>query len=167
MRIHLLGVLATGIVKNYSELVNFFEETFFGFQFKDFTLLERNLQDVLSDLEKFGFIKLKGETIAVTRLGRRVSQLYIDPVSANIVIKGIIKSLMYPDYEPIMFIHLFSLVPDISRIHLKKRDWGKIDKLYEEYHPKLLSDKQLVWNFDFEKDIEAFKTALILLDRIE
>lgn len=167
LRIHLLGVLATGIVKNWSELKTFFEETFFGFQFNDFALLERNLSDVMSDLEKFGFIKLKNEIITVTKLGRRVSQLYIDPVSADIIIKGAIKSLGYPDYVPVMFIQLFCLVPDIRRIRLKKKDWEKINSLFDENRTKLLSDSDKLWNFDYEKNIEAFKTALILLDWIE
>ena len=167
LRIHLLGVLATGIVKNYTELNEFLRDTFYGFKFKDDKRLESGLRDVISDLEKFGFIKLRNESIIVTRLGRRVSQLYIDPVSADILINGIIKSLRYPDYEPIMFVHLFSLVPDIRRIRLKKKDWGKIDADYYLVRDKLLSDAKMLWNFNFEIDIEAFKTALIFLDWIE
>ncbi len=167
LRIHLLGVLATGIVHTYAELKSFLEETFFGFQYNNFSLLENNLKGVITDLEDFGFIKLKGEQIIVTRLGRRVSQLYIDPVSANIIIKGIIKSLSYPDYNPLMFIHLFCLVPDIRRIRLRKTDWGRIDQEYNEAKDKLLSDPKVIWNFKFENDVEAFKTATIILDWIE
>jgi helicase len=166
LRIHLLGVLATGIVKTYGELKNFLEDTFFGFQYNNFSLLEKNLRDVISDLEGFGFIKVKSESIAVTRIGRRVSQLYIDPVTANIILNALIKSLSSPEFKPMMFLHLYCLVPDITRIHLKKKDWGKIDTLYEDFKENLLSDPQIIWNFDYERDIEAFKTALIIQDWI-
>lgn len=167
LRIHLLGALATGIVSTYEDLKTFLEETFFGFQYNDFSLLEGNLQAVITDLESFGFIKSKSERIIVTRLGRRVSQLYIDPVSANIIIKGAIKSLSSPQLNPLMFIHLFCLVPDIRRIRLRKTDWGTINDSYEASKEHLLSDPQVIWNFKYENDVEAFKTALILLDWIE
>ena len=167
LRIHLLGVLATGIVKTYGEVKTFLEETFFGFHYNNFSLLEKNLKDVLTDLENFGFIKLKNEQIVVTRLGKRVSQLYVDPVSANIIIKGMIKSLAYPEYNPLMFIHIFCLVPDIRRIRLRKKDWEKIYTLYDATKQKLLSDSKVIWNFDYENDLEAFKTALIMIDWID
>ncbi len=166
LRIHLLGVLATGIVNNYTEVKSFLEETFYGFQFNDFERLERNLKKVIESLEKFGFIKGKGEDILITRLGRRVSQLYIDPVTANIIIMGLIKSLSYSDYKPLMFIHLFCLVPDIRRISMKKKEWGKIDVLFEEERGNLLSVEDSNFKFKTENEIESFKTALIIIDWI-
>lgn len=166
LRIHLLGFLATSVVKTYSDLQEILQETFFGFQYNDYSLLEKNLRDVTNDLESFGFIKLRTESIKVTRLGKRVSQLYIDPVTANIIIDGIIKALTAPEYNPLMFMHLFSLVPDIRRIHLKKHDWGKLDELYARERDKLLSDPRELWHIDYQKEIDAFKTALIVQEWI-
>lgn len=167
LRIHLLGVLSTGIVKTYSDLQQFLQDSFYGYQYNNFSLLERNLRIVTDDLEEFGFIKVRNELIQVTKLGRRVSQLYIDPVTANIIIKGMIKALRFPDYKPLMFIHLLCLVPDIRRIRIKKKEWGKLDYIYAEARDKLLSGTDVIEKFDTERDIEAFKTALIILDWIK
>ncbi len=80
LRFHLLALIASFPLATRESIIAFFSSTFFGTQYGSHAL-ENRIQRVLRDLEGMGFIKM-GDTIQATRLGARVAQLYIDPLTA-------------------------------------------------------------------------------------
>ncbi|MEA1925593.1 MAG: DEAD/DEAH box helicase [Candidatus Altiarchaeota archaeon] len=82
LRCHVLASIASSFTRTRDSLTEFFQSTFFGFQYgiEGFSSL---LEKVLDKLELWGFIKtgLNG-LLLPTDLGRRVSELYIDPKTA-------------------------------------------------------------------------------------
>ncbi len=112
LRTHVLALVATGGVSTKSSLMDFFSRTFYAHQYKDMAALEREIDSVLDLLEGFNFIKREssgksgGESfgefmsassmvsgtdveISATKIGRRVAELYIDPLTADHMIRSL------------------------------------------------------------------------------
>jgi len=96
LRTHVLASFAAGLVSSEKELRQFFALTLFAFQ-HDLYVLDEVLDQALLDLMEWEFLETssedegqKSETedemIRPTRLGRKVSQLYVDPASAAIIV---------------------------------------------------------------------------------
>ena len=83
LRTHVLAFIASGMLKTHEGILNFLDETLYGYQFSNTREMEEILKDVLRELEKWQFIAKMGSTYVPTRIGARVSELYIDPLSAK------------------------------------------------------------------------------------
>jgi helicase len=83
LRTHLLAFVATGMLRSREGILGFMEETLYGHQFADTREMGELVSDVLGELAAWKFIEKRGSFYEPTRLGRRVSELYIDPLSAK------------------------------------------------------------------------------------
>ncbi|MBU0953472.1 MAG: DEAD/DEAH box helicase [Nanoarchaeota archaeon] len=102
LRTHVLALLASNVVTTKPELFSFFAKTFYAHQYGDLPALNQKLEKVLALLQEFGLIAVAAEpikqgnpfrkasdtaaTLTATKIGKRVSELYLDPVSANNII---------------------------------------------------------------------------------
>jgi helicase len=86
LRTVLLATIASGLVWNDTSLESLFSKTFFAFQYGNLAELIKMLNSVLDDLEHMGFVLVKEANgtfqYLPTKLGKRVSDLYLDPASA-------------------------------------------------------------------------------------
>jgi len=98
LRTSLLGLVASGFITNKNEMTNLFKKSFYGFQYGNDWTFEDKLLDILETLKLYGFVKLEGETIRPTLLGKRISELYIDPETAYKIIKSIQKEQETTDF---------------------------------------------------------------------
>ena len=89
LRMHVLSLFSSGVVKTEEELLGFFEQTFLGSQMDDLYHLEMLLDKVIKLLIKFEFVEEFEGNLRVTLLGKRVSQLYLDPLTANHLVQCI------------------------------------------------------------------------------
>jgi helicase len=96
LRTHVLALIAGGVVSSKKELSEFFSKTFYAFQYRDMTRLKNHLDKIVGMLEGFGFIKSQetsrqefrpayfweddNYSLEATKTGKRVSELYIDPL---------------------------------------------------------------------------------------
>ena len=106
LRTYLLSLIATDFVSNKKQILDFFSKTFWAFQYEDMMQLEFIIDKMLDLLEKWEFIQRKGnddfvsgddlgnEKIKPTFLGKRVAELYLDPLTANYLIECIKKSVL-------------------------------------------------------------------------
>ncbi|MBI5880871.1 hypothetical protein HZB90_01945 [archaeon] len=106
LRTYILSLIATDFVKSKKELMDFFSRTFWAFQFKDMDKLGAIIDKMLDLLERYEFILQKRQdefvdaseirdiedSVRATLLGRRVAQLYIDPLTAHHLIKCVRRS---------------------------------------------------------------------------
>ncbi|MDE1855397.1 MAG: DEAD/DEAH box helicase [Candidatus Micrarchaeota archaeon] len=83
LRMHVLAFIATRMLKTKEGIHAFLRETLYGYQFANTHELDVILTNVLSELEAWRFIERKGSVYEPTRIGQRVSELYIDPLSAK------------------------------------------------------------------------------------
>lgn len=92
LRMHVLGFVATQMLKTREGMLSFLDETLYGFQFSNTRELEELLADVLKQLESWGFISRQGSVYMPTRIGHRISELYIDPLSARWLLDALPKA---------------------------------------------------------------------------
>ena len=81
LRFHVLAAIASDFTRTQEALLDFFRSTFFGYQY-GLAGFESLLGRIIDDLVTWGFIKKTGRFLIPTALGKRVSELYIDPRTA-------------------------------------------------------------------------------------
>lgn len=91
LRTHLLSTFAAGFARNETELKAFMATTFYAQQ-QDPWSLDVALEKVIDFLRDNAMIETSGENdLLATRLGSLVSKLYIDPLSAVIMLECLAK----------------------------------------------------------------------------
>ena len=175
LRMHSLALIASGITFSKESLLEFFSKTFYAHQYGDLSLLKSKLEGVIEMLKDFGFVKsdkksdsenpfrsasdLAGdEKLEATLIGKRVSELYIDPVTAHYLIKNLGKS----DKS----IHPFALLQLISNtlemrpaLSLRKNDFERINELLAENEKLLLEKPPNPWDIEYDDYLRSLKTA--------
>ncbi len=86
LRTHVLSFIATDFLTMEDSICAFLYESFYGHQRNERRELKNITRDILAELEEWEFIEREGSSYRATKIGRRVSELYIDPVSAKWII---------------------------------------------------------------------------------
>ncbi len=81
LRGHCLGLIAAGHCRDYAELESFLEKTFFAKQYGNARQLLNLVERVVTELVENDFVREKSGLVA-TPLGKRASELYVDPLTA-------------------------------------------------------------------------------------
>ena len=89
LRMHTLAAIASGFVFDLQSLEEFYKRTFYALQYGNLKELFLKLQGILEELENLGFILTTEEEMRATKLGKRVSELYLDPLSAYKMIQAL------------------------------------------------------------------------------
>ncbi|MFH0956757.1 MAG: helicase-related protein, partial [Candidatus Aenigmatarchaeota archaeon] len=200
LRTHVLSLIATGGVSTKESLLEFFGKTFYAHQYKDMTALERVVDSVLGTLRRFGFVEdalgkekdsdaLGGfvrasalscgekEELRATKIGKRVAELYIDPLSANHMIKGLSKMKEEGKESELSVMHVLSgcleMKPGLS-LRKKDVDAGKggengetLSSFMVQYNGHLVGRIPTEWELDYEDFMRALKLARLLSEWIE
>ncbi|MFO7711552.1 MAG: helicase-related protein [Candidatus Woesearchaeota archaeon] len=172
LRTYLLSLIATKLVSTKEEILDFFEETFWAHQFKDMNRLEMIIEKMLDYLEHWEFIRGSGDFVAaneeqrykVTYLGRRVSELYIDPYTAH----GIIKGLRKGGDEPMGLLHLMANTLEMRPLlRVRAKEMDDIQEILVKYEDTLLVNEPSIYEPEYEEFLDALKTASCLHDWID
>ncbi len=90
LRMHTLGLIASGYCKSFSSLYEFFQKSLFAFQYGSTTELLQMVEQAVFELKDMEFVSERSSgNLLPTPLGKRVSELYIDPLSANAFVEFI------------------------------------------------------------------------------
>jgi helicase len=83
LRVHALALVASNSANSFKQLFEFFQRTFFAHHYGTAEQLFEKVEFVVDDLERMGFLKETTNTALVASpLGKRASELYIDPQTA-------------------------------------------------------------------------------------
>lgn len=164
LRAHVLSTIASGYARSYRGLTEFFSKTFYAFQYTP-SIMESAIRKILDFLLKEGMIEIEGRWIHATRFGKRVSELYIDPLSAIIIRDGLkTRSEHVTEFS---FLHLICKTPDIGlRLYPKKGERDIIAKHAYKHEKEFLYAIPEDW-VDFEEFLAEVKTSLVLYAWIE
>jgi len=171
LRSHLLSTIAARFVKNESELKEFMGTTFYAQQQEPWHL-DATLQRVLDFLIQNGMINVgpAGE-LEPTKLGSLVSKLYIDPLSAVVMIENLrggnkrskadkVSQAERKRPSDLTLMHLITMTPDMSLLYIQAADsW--VEEFIECHQDELNSED----NYDYL--LREAKTAAMLMDWIE
>ncbi len=160
-----LSLIVTGDSTNLEEILEFVELTFFGYVYGSaISYIETRIKDVLSMLKINGLIK-QGIPLEPTRLGTRVAELYVDPLTAVIIKEGLEKASTLVEVPELSYLHLIATTPDMRTFFTKKSEEEQLDEIYQQMMSYLLTDLPET-NSEVLLEYQALKTALVLNDWI-
>ncbi len=164
LRMHMLALIASNFVFDLASMGQFFKKTFYAKQFGEMQALFEKLQSVLLQLQEMGFIEADEKHIKPTPIGTRVSELYLDPLSAFEMINALKKPARFSPFS-----HLF-LLSNCSEL----MPWLSVPKAREAglWEQLQLRKKEMPVNIDKEMFFDLnllrkFNTALMLEQWIE
>jgi helicase len=150
MRAHVLSAISTDFCRSRADLKAFMDTTFYAYQWGD---LSRVIDQVLEFLISEDMVlESKAGSLKATELGRSTSRLYIDPLSASIIVHGLKKAGARPAVFDAEFalLHLICSTPDVRALYLKRNDYSWIVNFMDQH-----ADDFLVEVPDsFEDDVE-------------
>ena len=138
LRPHVLATVATRFATTEDGLERFFARTFYAFQY-DPKMIGGKLGDILSFLHREQMVEFEGEELKATKFGRRVSELYIDPVSAVILRDGLYTRAK--DVTDVSLLHLISRTPDISpKLYPRRGEDEMLDLFAKEHQDEFMCE---------------------------
>ncbi|MHA2498582.1 MAG: DEAD/DEAH box helicase [Candidatus Hodarchaeales archaeon] len=172
LRQNLLGLIASKLVVDTASLDAFLEKTLLFNQVLQFDpeYLKDRVSKILTFLAERDFIVLgaNGE-LQATKYGTRVSQLYIDPLSANIIKEGLEKARaerVIGGLSSFALLHLAAATPDLSGPFVRRTEFNVLEMEVENREEEFLQAIPEPWSLEFEFFLSHVKTALILNDWI-
>jgi helicase len=124
LRPHVLSTIAAGYAHSEEGLYSFFARTFYAHQYGP-RLIKTKIGDILRFLFKEEMVLMDGKDLSATKFGKRVSELYIDPMSAVILRDGLFNRAK--KMTDLSVLHLISKTPDLSP--RPRPRGGEVDKL--------------------------------------
>jgi len=132
--------------------------TFYFHQRKQDRILEAVIGRALAFLDRAEMIVQQDDQLSATEYGMIVSQLYIDPASADLMLDGILKA---EDYSDIGLLQVICSTPDMYTLFVGNKDSHYLERFVLEHEGDLWID------FPYEEPegyLRALKTAMVLFD---
>ena len=183
LRMYVLSLVSSGIVRDEQGLKEFFSKTFWAHQFEDMTKLESIMEKMIGLLQEWNFIQgARSDFVAAdsldskeqrllrsTRLGKRVSELYLDPLTAKHLLDCMEKHNENKDVFSIlqMISNTLEMRP-LLRVKAKEEEFvqGELIKNYEH----LLMEEPSAFDLEYNDFMNSIKTSLYFtswIDEIE
>jgi helicase len=187
LRMHVLALVASGLAPDTRSLVEFFSGTFYAHQYGDVAGLQGLLSKVVAQLKGYGFVRGsrdgeegsgegeagtgfgefrtglsiqegKEEGLWPTKVGRRVSELYIKGI-------GILEERGTNDFG---VLHLVSNTLEMRPfLGVRKGDAGGLDALLAVQEPFLAEKPPNPWDIEHDDYMRSIKTAWLLKEWAE
>jgi len=125
LRSHVLATIATGTANTRESLMDFFDSTFFAHQTSTVGL-EGATDSVLDFLEKEGMVR-SDHGLKATFFGKRVSDLYIDPLSAIRLKEALIA--YKTDSSHFGILHAVCSTPDMLNMYLRRGEYEVMEEI--------------------------------------
>ncbi|HYA60613.1 MAG TPA: ATP-dependent DNA helicase [Candidatus Acidoferrum sp.] len=166
LRTHVLSTIASGFARTRQRLEEFFDATFFGYQRRnEHTYLGYILDRVLAFLENEGMIVEVEDRVTATSLGHLVSKLYVDPLSAAKIIKGL---RIAESVTPASLLHLICSTPDVKRLYMRNKDYPVVNQFLNQHFDEFIGGvPDRFRDIDYDWFLSEVKTAMIVYDWIE
>ncbi len=168
LRSHVLSAISSNFANSAHGLLDFFSKTLFACQ-RDLTDLTTVLEKVVDFLASEGMIEHRGVDdllITATPFGRRVVQLYIDPLTA-VTLRESMKLAEEKKTGEISYLHTIARTGELGSLYLRKGDFEVFEEVLQANQKKLLTetaDFKAVW--DYELMLSEIKMASFLADWI-
>ena len=172
LRTYLLSLIASEFINSKKDINAFFQKTFWAYQFGDMEHLEHIINSMLDLLEEWEFIKSssaeffisaedldKEDRYEAAPIGKRVAELYIDPLTAHDMMeclkKHTIKSIKEFSFLQ-MVSHTLEMRPLLK---VKVKEYEDIQEILVTYHDSILEDEPSMYDPEYEDFISSVKTA--------
>ncbi len=159
LRMHLLALIAANFVYDLGSMEEFFKTTFYARQYGDLATLFAKVQGILEELEEWKFIESDEKKIVATPLGKRVSELYLDPLTAHTIVESFSSG---KKFHLISYLFLFAqsteFMPWLSVPKAKEPELQEEMQLNSEFLP-INVEKEMYFDLNL---IRKFNSSLLL-----
>jgi len=161
LRGHTLAAIAADYAHSEPSLLDFFGSTFYGYNYPT-AGIKLILGGILRYLNREGMIQYEGDHLVATDFGRRVSELYIDPLTAVVLRDGLKHGAM--DVTDFTWLHLICHTADMRPIlRPRRKDFELVENYLEEHRDEIaFRVSQGVDYIDYEDALGEVKTAMVL-----
>ncbi|MCD6369775.1 MAG: DEAD/DEAH box helicase [Thermoproteales archaeon] len=165
LRSHVLALISTTYINSIKALINFLQKTFYAHQY-DIYAIKFRIERILSFLKENNFIIEKNHTLVSTSLGKRVTELYIDPYTAAIILRGLRSITDTQNTFP--YLYLISYAPETPIFYLRRGEKKAIESWLKNHATWIINSEKLkkLVEDDYELRLARIKTALILYNWI-
>ncbi|MDI9578980.1 MAG: DEAD/DEAH box helicase [Candidatus Bathyarchaeota archaeon] len=167
IRGHVLATIASDFAHTEQGIYEFFGKTFYAYQY-DVKAIKSVINKILRFLHDEEMIYVLGDDILATKFGKRISELYIDPLS-GVIIRDALQSNP-PILTEFSLFHLISHTPDMGPIMRPyQREIDNLTITAEDHKQELFIDPPDQWsdNIGYVEFLGEVKTALVLNNWIE
>ncbi|MBT0158922.1 DEAD/DEAH box helicase [Candidatus Bathyarchaeota archaeon A05DMB-2] len=167
IRGHVLATVASDFAHTENGIYEFFGKTFYAHQY-DVKAIKSIIAKILKFLYDEGMINLSGEDVYATKFGKRVSELYIDPLSAIVIRDALRKKPA--NLTDLSMLHLIVHTPDmgpVMRPYASEMDALAVQ--VEEHKDEFFVEVPNEWDdhIAYEEFLGEMKTTLVLYSWID
>ncbi len=171
LRMYILSLISANFVTTKKSLLEFFEKTFWAHQFEDMEELETKISKILMLLEQWEFIKVNDEeftpadnldkdTLKATFLGKRVAELYLDPLTAYHFMEGI-RNSGNRKVTAFSFLQLISHTLEMRPLlRIKTKEFDQIEEQLMKLTDHLLENEPTLYDPEYDDYLNSIKTSL-------
>ncbi|MFH0889632.1 MAG: DEAD/DEAH box helicase [Candidatus Aenigmatarchaeota archaeon] len=161
LRVHVLSLIATETCRSLQEIYEFFSRTFYGLQYGSSSEMAEKIGNIVEFLESNNFIVSNVEKLRPTPIGKRISELYIDPDTAVKIIAGLKAS---KNKKPGAFSLIELLTNTLEMRPLLPVKNAEFKDVYSELNKikDLLHEMPDEWDYEYEEFLKAVKTSLMI-----
>ncbi|MBD3209653.1 hypothetical protein GF367_04540 [Candidatus Woesearchaeota archaeon] len=175
LRTYILSLVASEFVIDKQSLFDFFGKTFYAAQYGDTDKLRRILESMIIKLQEWEFLKPThnkddftsaadmdhDEALEATPIGKRVSELYLDPYTAHHLLKGLHRSTAKAK-SVFALTHLCSSCLELRPyVKVRQAEFEKIEEKMALEEPRLLHVAPTHYSDEFDTYLDTVKTAML------
>jgi helicase len=161
LRGHTLAAIASDYVHTEQGLIDFFGQTFYGYHYP-IGNIKLILSGILSYLRRESMIEYEGDYVYATNFGNRVSELYIDPLSAVVIRDGLKEKEV--ELTDVTWLHLICHTPDMRpKLRPRRGEMGAVENFLEQHRHELVVKLGSEYDYiDYETTLGELRTTMIL-----
>jgi len=167
LRGHVLATIAADFAHTEQGIYDFFGKTFYAYQY-DPRAIKAVIVKILKFLYDEKMIEVSGDNIFATRFGRRISELYIDPVSGVIIRDALQKRA--PLLTDLSFLQMIAHTPDMfPRLRPYSSEIDELALFVDQHRSEFMFDVPDEWEdrIAYEEFLGEAKMAWVLHAWIE
>ena len=167
MRGHVLATIASDFAHTENGIYDFFGKTFYAYQY-DVKAIKSVIAKILKYLYDEEMLDLFGDEIFATKFGKRVSELYIDPLS-GVEIRDALRHKP-ASLTDLSLLHLIAHTPDMGPIMRPySREINELGVLMEEHREEFITEipSELDDQIAYQEFLGEVKTAVVLNNWID
>lgn len=166
LKMYMLSLISMDMINTKKEIREFFSNTLYAEQYRDINELTRNIFRILDILKEYTFIEQDDDYFVATRIGKKISELYLNPDTAHYLLENIDELFSRFSKTEISHIDEYSLIHLLTNT-MEMRPLFTVKKTEEEdYIAKLekVSDLLVAKFNPFEEDYETYLNTLKTTD---
>ncbi|MFT4244198.1 MAG: helicase-related protein [Candidatus Woesearchaeota archaeon] len=169
LKMYLLSLIAMDSINSKEEIEDFFLHSLYGHQFEDKKQLFNQIFRILHVLERYGFIRVNDNYYIATPMGKKISELYLNPDTAHYYLTLLPKIVelfkqfsfkeanvdMNKNSELALLHSICNVIEMKPYFYIKKKEEDEIYMLAQDLESELLTEYD-----PFEQEIGEFLSIL-------